>query len=134
MNIDKIFDDNAGLIDLVGRLLLAAIFVLTGFHQIPDFVGTQEFMVSKGVPGFLLIVVIALEIVGGLALIIGWKVRMFAFLLAGYSLLAALLFHTNFADEQQYYSFMKNLAMAGGLLFLTAKGAGSISLDSRSKA
>jgi putative oxidoreductase len=133
MNIDKLFDNNSGLIDLAGRLLLAAIFVLTGFHQIPDFAGTQEFMVSKGVPGVLLTVVIALEIVGGIALIVGWKIRIFAFLLAGYCLLAALLFHTNFADEQQYYSFMKNLAMAGGLLLLTAKGAGSISLDSRNK-
>ena len=134
MNIDKLFDDNAGLIDLLGRLLLAAIFVLTGFHQIPDFAGTQEFMVSKGVPGFFLVVVIALEIVGGIALIIGWKTRTFAFLLAGYCLLAALLFHTDFANEQQYYSFLKNLGMAGGLLLLTAKGAGSISLDARSKA
>ena len=115
MNIDQTFKNNAPLIDLGGRLLLAAIFVLTGFEQIADFAGTQEFMQSKGVPGLLLPVVVALELVGGLAIVFGWRIRLFAFLLAGYSLLAAVLFHTNFADHQQYYSFMKNLGMAGGL-------------------
>ena len=88
-------------------------------------------MASKGVPGILLPAVIALEIIGGLAIVVGWKTRIFAFLLAGYSLLAAVLFHTDFADAQQYYSFMKNLGMAGGFLFLVANGAGSISLDAK---
>ena len=131
MNIDQTFKNNAALIDLAGRLLLAVLFVLTGFEQIPDFAGTQEFMASKGVPGLLLPIVIALEIIGGLAIIVGWKTRQFAFLLAGYSLLAAIFFHTDFADEQQYYSFMKNLGMAGGFLFLVANGAGSISVDAK---
>jgi putative oxidoreductase len=131
MNIDQTFENNAGVIDLAGRLLLAAIFILSGLQQIPDFAGTQEFMASKGVPGILLPVAIALEIVGGLAIVVGWKTRIFAFLLAAYSLLAAVLFHTNFADAQQYYSFMKNLGMAGGFLFLVANGAGSISLDAK---
>ena len=131
MNIDQNFENNAGMIDVAGRLLLAAIFILSGLQQIPDFAGTQEFMASKGVPGILLPAVIALEIIGGLAIVVGWKTRIFAFLLAGYSLLAAVLFHTDFADAQQYYSFMKNLGMAGGFLFLVANGAGSISLDAK---
>ena len=131
MNIDQTFENNAGMIDVAGRLLLAAIFILSGLQQIPDFAGTQEFMASKGVPGILLPAVIALEIIGGLAIVVGWKTRIFAFLLAGYSLLAAVLFHTDFADAQQYYSFMKNLGMAGGFLFLVANGAGSISLDAK---
>lgn len=131
MNIDQTFKNNAALIDLAGRLLLAVLFVLTGFEQIPDFAGTQEFMASNGVPGMLLPIVIALEIIGGLAIIVGWKTRLFAFLLAGYSLLAAIFFHTDFADAQQYYSFMKNLGMAGGFLVLVANGAGSFSLDAK---
>lgn len=107
--------------------------MVSGFNQTFDFAGTQEFMASNGVPGSLLYVVVALELVGGIALIVGWKSRTFALLLATYCLLAAFLFHTNFADEQQFYSFMKNLGMAGGLLLLTAKGAGVISLDERNK-
>ena len=131
MNIDQTFENNAAVIDLAGRLLLATIFLVAGYEQIHDVAGTQGFMVSKGIPGVLLYVVIALELLGGVAIVVGWKVRPVAFLLAGYSLLAAVLFHTNFADEQQFYSFLKNLAMAGGFLFLVANGAGSISLDAR---
>lgn len=131
MNIDKTFENNAAALDLVGRLLIAVLFVLSGYEQVFDFAGTQEFMDSKGVPGLLLPLVIALELMGGLAIIVGWQTRTIAFLLAGYSLLAAVLFHTNFADHQQFYSFMKNVAMSGGFLFLVANGAGGISLDAR---
>jgi putative oxidoreductase len=131
MNTEKILENYAPVLDLTGRLLLASIFVLSGIEKIGDFSGTQEFMASKGVPGLLLPLVIALEVIGGLAIVLGWKVRTFAFLLAGYSLLAAVLFHTNFADHQQYYSFMKNLGMAGGFLFLSANGAGRFSVDAR---
>jgi len=131
MNIDKIFENNAALLDVAGRVLIAAIFIIAGYEQIHDFAGTQEFMESKGIPGILLYVVIALELLGGLAIVVGWKVRTVAFLLAGYSLLAAVLFHTNFADEQQFYSFLKNLGMAGGFLFLVTNGAGRLSLDAR---
>jgi putative oxidoreductase len=88
-------------------------------------------MESKGIPGMLLSVVIALEIVGSIAVIAGWRVRFFLFLLAGYTLLAAFFFHTNFSDPMQYYSFLKNLGVAGGLLFLTVHGAGKFSLDAR---
>jgi putative oxidoreductase len=133
MNIDQTFEKNAAVFDLAGRLLLATIFIIAGYEQIHDFAGTQGFMVSKGIPGVFLYVVVALELLGGLAIILGWKTRLVAFLLAGYSLLAALMFHTNFADEQQMYSFLKNLGMAGGFLFLVANGVGSISLDARGK-
>lgn len=133
MNSDKIFDLYGPYLDVLGRLMIAAIFWLSAIPQIQDFAGTQGFMESKGLPGLLLPVVICLEIVGSFALIAGWNVRLFSFLLAGYTLLAAFIFHNNWSDPMHYYSFLKNLGMAGGLLFLTINGAGKFSLDARKR-
>jgi putative oxidoreductase len=88
-------------------------------------------MASVGVPSVLLPVVIATEVVGATAIIVGWQTRITAFLLAGYSLLTALVFHTNFADQIEMIMFLKNVSIAGGLLLLVANGAGPLSLDRR---
>jgi putative oxidoreductase len=88
-------------------------------------------MSSQGVPGVLLPVVIATEVLGAIAIIIGWKTRVVAFLLAGFSLLTALAFHNNLADQIQMIMFFKNLAIAGGFLLLVVHGAGRLSLDGR---
>ena len=133
MNIDKTFDLYGPYLDVLARLLIAAIFWLSAIAQIQDFAGTQGFMESKGIPGILLPVVIALEIAGSFDVIAGWKVRIFSFLLAGYTLLAALYFHNNWSDPMHYYSFLKNLGMVGGLLFLTVNGVGKFSLDARKR-
>jgi putative oxidoreductase len=90
---------------------------------------TQGYMAAMGVSGSLLPWVIALEIIGSIAIIIGFKTRITAFLLAGFTLLAAYFFHNNSADQIQSILFMKNVAIAGGFLFLVANGAGSISVD-----
>ncbi|MCW8998282.1 MAG: DoxX family protein, partial [Kangiellaceae bacterium] len=74
-------------------------------------------------------IVIATEIVGALAIILGYKTRLAAFLLAGFSLVSALFFHLDFADQTQSILFMKNVAIAGGFLFLVANGAGYVSVD-----
>ena len=115
----------------VGRLLLALIFVVSGLNKLSGYAGTQAYMQAMGVPGALLPVVIALEILGGLAIILGWKTKVVAFLLAGFSLVTALIFHSNFADQMQMIMFMKNVAIAGGFLMLVAQGAGAYSLDNR---
>jgi len=112
-----------------GRILMAQIFLLAGISKIGAYEGTQGYMESVGLPGMLLPLVIALEIGGGLALIIGWKARWAAAALAGFSVVSALIFHNNFADQMQMIMFMKNFAIAGGLLFLLAHGAGAYSLD-----
>jgi putative oxidoreductase len=114
---------------LVGRILLAHIFLLSGITKISAYAGTQGYMESVGVPGALLPLVILTEIGGALALITGWQTRWAAVALAGFSVVAALLFHTNFADQMQMIMFMKNWAMAGGLLVLAVAGAGELSLD-----
>jgi putative oxidoreductase len=86
-------------------------------------------MSSAGVPGALLPVAIATEVIGSLAIMLGWKTRIVAVLLAGFSLLTAIVFHHNFADQMQMIQFLKDVSIAGGLILLVAKGAGPLSID-----
>ena len=114
-----------------GRILISLIFIVSGFSKIANFAGTQAYMESAGVPGILLPLVIAVELLGGLAVVFGWHTRVAAFLLAGFSLVSAVLFHANFGDQMQMIMFMKNLGLAGGFLMIVALGAGPYSLDNR---
>ena len=117
--------------DLAGRILISLIFLLAGLQKIGGYDGTQAYMAAMGVPGALLPLVIALEVGGAVAIILGWRTRIVAFLLAGFSIVSALIFHRALGDQMQFIMFMKNLAMAGGFLFLVARGAGEWSLDGR---
>jgi putative oxidoreductase len=119
------------LADLLGRILISVIFLLAGLQKIGGYEATQGYMAAMGVPGAMLPLVIALEVGGALAIIAGYRTRLFAFLLAGFSIVSALLFHRALGDQTQFIMFMKNLAMAGGFLFLVARGAGDWSLDAR---
>jgi putative oxidoreductase len=119
------------LAELGGRVLLASLFLLSGVGKIGAYSATAGYMASVGVPGALLPLVIAVEVLGSVAIIIGWQTRIVAFLLAGFSLVSALLFHTNFADQTQMVMFLKNVSIAGGFLLLVAHGAGRLSLDRR---
>lgn len=116
---------------LTGRILMAHIFLLAGINKISGYAGTQAYMESVGVPGGLLPLVILLEVGGGLALILGWQTRWAASILAGFSALAAILFHADFSDQMQMIMFMKNWTIVGGLMLLAAHGAGAFSLDAR---
>ena len=118
--------------DLAGRLFLSALFLISGFGKIAAYSGTAAYMSALGVSAALLPLVIVTEIAGAIAIVVGWKTRVVAFLLAGYSLLAALLFHRNFGDQIEMIMFLKNVSIAGGLLLLVANGAGPLSLDRRS--
>ena len=115
----------------IGRVLIATIFVVSGLNKISSFEDTAGYMDKMGVPSVLLPLVIALEVIGGLAIILGWKTRLMAFLLAGFTILSAIIFHGNFADQTNMIMFMKNIAIAGGFLFLVAHGPGSYALDNR---
>lgn len=121
------------VIELAGRILLAILFLPAGISKIGGYAGMQGYMESVGVPGIMLPLVIILEIGGGLALLVGWQTRIAAFLLAGFCLIAALLFHFQPDDQIQMILFTKNIAVAGGLLLLVATGAGRLSLDQRMK-
>lgn len=116
---------------LAGRLLLAAIFIQAGYGKIMGYAGSAEYMQKFGVPGALLPLVIFTEIAGGILIAVGWQARLAAIALAGFTLVAALIFHSNFGDRNQSIHFMKNLAIAGGFLMLFAGGPGAWSIDGR---
>ena len=117
--------------ELAGRSFLAVLFLLSGLGKVGAYGATAAYMSSVGLPGVLLPVVIATEVLGALAVILGWQTRVTALLLAGYTLLTALVFHTNFADQIEMIMFLKNVSIAGAFLLLVANGAGSLSLDRR---
>ena len=117
----------------VARIMISFMFLTSGLSKISGYAGTQGYMEAMGVPGVLLPLVIALEVIGGLAVMLGWHTRIAAFLLAGFSLLSGLLFHANFGDQMQTIMFMKNVAIAGGFLMIVAQGGGAFSLDNRVK-
>lgn len=118
-------------VELLGRILLAALFLIAGLGKIGGYAATQGYMESMGLPGALLPLVIALEVGGALAIIAGWRTRLVAFLLAGFSIVSALVFHRALGDQVQFVMFMKNFSIAGAFLVLVARGAGDWSLDAR---
>lgn len=122
------------LLALTARLLASAIFISAGFSKLgAGYAGAQGYMASVGLPGELLPLVIALEIGGGLALLLGFQARLVAFALSVFCIVSGVLFYSG-ADPMQQIMFMEHLAMAGGLLAFTLFGAGRISLDGETKA
>jgi putative oxidoreductase len=119
--------------ELTGRILLAALFLISGLGKIGAYAATASYMSSAGVPSAVLPVVIVTEVAGAISIIVGWKTRTTAFLLAGFTVLTALAFHTNFADQIQTVMFLKNFAIAGAFLLLVGNGAGPLSIDRRLK-
>jgi len=116
---------------LIGRVLLAHIFLLAGISKISAYSGTGAYMASMGIPATLLPVVIAFEIGAALALLLGWQTRWVAYALAAFTLVSALVFHFNQGDQMQMIMFMKNIAIVGGFVILAATGPGAMSLDAR---
>lgn len=118
---------------LVGRVLIAAIFILSGLSKLAAPAATMAYIASVGLPfpAVALAGAVVVEVIGGLVLISGYRLRTVATILAVFSLVTALFFHNNFADQNQFIHFFKNIAMAGGLLQIAAFGAGRLSLDAR---
>jgi putative oxidoreductase len=121
----------AGYVELGGRILLASLFLLSGLSKISGYGATAAYMSAMGVSAHLLPLVIATEVLGSLAIIFGWHTRIAAFLLAGFTLLAAGLFHANFADQIQMIMFLKDVSIVGAFLMLWVNGPGPLSLDRR---
>ena len=119
------------IFDLIGRVFISAVFLLSGFNKIGNYDGTVGWMESFGLPGFLLIPAIILEIVGPILIIIGYQTRIAAGALSLFCLATAIIFHTDFSDQMQFIAFMKNLALAGGFLFLVVNGAKGYCLDKK---
>ena len=117
------------IIEVLGRIFLSTIFLLEGINKIFDYEGTIEFMENFNVPEFLAIPTIILEILFPLLLIIGYQTKICALVLAIFTLTTALIFHTDFTNQMQLISFLKNFAIAGGFLILFINGSGKYSLD-----
>ena len=112
----------ANLIDFLGRLLISALFLISAYNKIFSIDGTMSWMEGFGVPGFLLYPAIALEIILPFFIIFGYQARIAAGLLAIFCLATAFIFHLNFIDPMQKISFLKNIGLAGGFLFIVANG------------
>jgi putative oxidoreductase len=118
---------------LVGRILMAVIFILAGFGKLSDISGTAAYFAMYNLPGGAATAVGSglIELLGGIAILIGFQTRIAAWVLAVFSVATALIAHTNWADMMQLINFQKNLAMAGGFLVLGTYGAGALSVDAR---
>ena len=122
---------------LAARILLAQLFIISGIGKIARFAGTASFMAGAGLPAanVLLLATIALEVGGGILLVLGWQARWVATALCGFTLVATVIFHPFWNSDpasalSQLNNFMKNLAIMGGMLYVMAYGAGPLSLDS----
>jgi putative oxidoreductase len=123
----------ANISDLIGRILISALFLLNGIFKISNYDGTIGWMESFGMPGILLIPAIILEIAGPVLIIIGYKTKLAAGLLSLFCIATAFIFHNDFANQMQLTSFLKNIALAGGFLILFVNGAKGFSLDNKFK-
>ena len=122
-----------GAVPLAGRILLAILFILAGVGKLGDPAGTQGYIASVGLPLPVLAYIVALvvEIGGGVLLLVGYRARLTAVVLAIFTVATAVFFHHALGDRNQFIHFMKNLAITGGLLQVVAFGAGAFSLDNR---
>ena len=121
------------IVDLLGRILISALFLLNGIFKISNYDGTIGWMESFGMPGILIIPAIILEIAGPVLIIIGYKTKLAAGFLSLFCIATAFIFHNDFANQMQLTSFLKNVALAGGFLILFVNGAKGFSLDNKFK-
>ena len=117
------------ILDLVARILISALFLLNGVFKISNYDGTVVWMEGFGIPGVLIIPAIILEIVGPILIILGYKAKIAAGLLSLFCIATAVIFHNEFSDQMQLGSFLKNIALAGGFLFIFINGTKDFSLD-----
>ena len=119
------------ILDLLARILISALFLLNGIFKFSNYDGTVEWMEGFGVPGILLIPTIILEIVGPILIILGYKAKIAAGLLSLFCIATAVIFHNDFSDQMQLGSFLKNIGLAGGFLFIFINGTKDLSLDKK---
>lgn len=114
---------------LIARLFIGGFFLLAGVGKVADIAGTAGYIQSVGLPGFLAWPAALFEIVVGISLILGFKVRLVALAGAAFCLVTAVFFHNNFADQTQMIMFLKNFSIAGAFLMFFANGAGALAVD-----
>ena len=123
----------ANVFDFIGRILISILFIISAYNKVLSIDGTMSWMEGFGVPGFLLYAVIVIEIILPLFVIVGFKARIAAGLLAIFCVATAFIFHLDFSDPMQKVSFFKNIGLAGGFLFIVANGTKDWSVDREKK-
>ncbi len=121
------------LLDLIGRILISALFLISASNKVFNLQGSMSWMEGFGVPGFLIFPAIAIEIILPVLVIVGYQARIAAGILAIFCLMTAFIFHSDFGDQSQFISFLKNIGLAGGFLFIVANGTKDWSVDREKK-
>ncbi|CDX27402.1 putative quinol oxidase subunit [Mesorhizobium sp. ORS 3324] len=124
---------NSSTTILLGRILLAVIFLLSGFGKLTAISATAGYFGALGlpVPTVTAVVVGLIELLGGLAILVGFQTRVAAWVLAIFTIATGLVAHTGWADQMQMIQFLKNLAITGGFILLASSGAGAYSIDAK---
>jgi putative oxidoreductase len=119
--------------DLLARIFISSIFLLSGYNKIFNYSGTVSWMEGFGIPGFLLAPTIVLEVILPVLIIIGYKTRLAAALLCVFSIATAVIFHLDFGDQMQTIQLLKNFGLAGGFLFIAVNGTKEWAIESEKK-
>ena len=119
------------ILDLFARILISTLFLINGVFKITNYDGTVVWMEGYGVPGILIIPAIIIEILGPILIIVGYQTKITAAFLSLFCLATANIFHNDFSNQMQLTSFLKNIALAGGFLFLVINGSKKFSLDNK---
>ena len=123
----------ANIIDLIGRILISALFLISAFNKIFNLEGSMSWMEGFGLPGFLIYPAIVIEIVLPVLVIVGYQARIAAGILSIFCLMTAFIFHFDFSNQMQLVSFLKNIGLAGGFLFIVANGTKDWAVDKEKK-
>ena len=123
----------ANVLDLIGRIFISALFLISAYNKVFNLEGSMAWMEGFGIPGFLIFPAIAVEIILPVLVIVGYQARIAAGVLAVFCLMTAFLFHFDFANQSQLVSFLKNIGLAGGFLFIVANGTKDWAVDREKK-
>ena len=121
------------VLDLIGRIFISALFLISAYNKVFNLDGSMSWMEGFGIPGFLIFPAIAVEIILPVLVIVGYQARIAAGILAIFCLMTAFLFHFDFSDQSQLVSFLKNIGLAGGFLFIVANGTKDWAVDREKK-
>ena len=123
----------ANIFDLIGRIFISLVFLLSGYNKIFNYDNTITWMEGFGIPGFLLWPAIVLEILLPIFIIIGYRTKISALILGGFCIATALLFHLDFTNQMQTIALLKNFGLAGGFLFIAVNGPREWAIDKKKK-
>ena len=123
----------ANVLDLIGRICISALFLISAFNKVFNLDGSMSWMEGFGVPGFLIFPAIGVEIILPVLVIVGYHARLAAGILAIFCITTAFLFHFDFSNQLQLISFLKNIGLAGGFLFIVANGTRNWAVDKEKK-